>query len=114
MQLDNHFDYKTSCQEYTDCPLQCQDQTCKDQCLLKTCYYYHCSSYKTCFDACADQTCRDQCSYKGCDYGLTNNIQGQIDQVGIGASPQLQSASCVGQLVRHPLSALGNALSEFV
>ena len=81
MQLDNHLDYKTTCQEYKDCPSQCQDQACKDQCLLKTCYYYHCSTYKTCWDACADQACQAQCSYKGCDYGLLNNIQSQIDQV---------------------------------
>ena len=82
LQLDDHLDYKTTCQEYKDCPLQCQDQACKDQCLLKTCYYYHCSTYKTCFDACLDnQACQAQCSYKGCDYGLLNNLQGQLDQV---------------------------------
>ena len=82
LQLDDHLDYKTTCQEYKDCPVQCQDQACKDQCLLKTCYYYHCSTYKTCFDACLDnQACQARCSYKGCDYGLLNNLQGQLDQV---------------------------------
>ena len=97
VQLDDHLGYKTTCQEYKDCPLQCQDQACKDRCLLKTCYYYHCSTYKTCFDACFDkQDCQAQCSYKGCDYGLLNNIQGQLDQVSScrAKMPLRVSSSC--------------------
>ncbi|CAL5220024.1 g1970 [Coccomyxa viridis] len=96
--LDDHLDYKTTCQEYKDCPSQCQDQACKDRCLLKTCYYYHCSTYKTCWDACFDnKDCQAQCSYKGCDYGLINNIQGQLDQ----------DAQAQGQLINGTLKVAG-------
>ena len=87
LQLDGHMDYKTSCQEYKDCPGACQDQACKDLCALKTCYYYHCDTYKNCWDACADQGCRDQCSYKGCSYGLTDGLQGAIAKVGMVNQP---------------------------
>ncbi len=35
------------CQEYKDCPGNCQnDQGCKDACALKNCYYYHCDNYR--------------------------------------------------------------------